>query len=180
MGSEDLPALETTPKTEAYQPVAALDRFIEQMGLMCESDNLPRIAGRVFGLFLIEGTSLSLVQIADRLGVSRASASTNTRMLAEIGVLERVGMPGDRQDYYQLAPNPYHRLLTGVVIRMKRAHAIFAEAAETWPADRPGAKRRVQELASFYRAAAESVDLLLQSLVRRAAPTNQLSQDDPL
>ena len=31
-----------------------LARFIEQMGLLCERDNPPRIAGRVLGLLVIE------------------------------------------------------------------------------------------------------------------------------
>lgn len=141
----------------------ALERFIEQMGLMCEADNLPRISGRIFGLFLIVGTSLSLGQVAERLQISRASASTNMRILANAGVLERVGVRNDRQDYYQLTPNPFLRLLTVFVTRMRRGAAFFAEAAETLHLERPDTSRRLRDMAALHRACGENFERLLGS-----------------
>ena len=40
---------------------------------MSQDRGEPRIAGRIFGLLLIEGQELSLQQISEQLGVSRAS-----------------------------------------------------------------------------------------------------------
>ena len=60
-----------------------------KMGLLCESDNLPRIAGRLFGLLILEDEAFSLRELADRLQVSRASVSTNARILTEMGLAER-------------------------------------------------------------------------------------------
>jgi DNA-binding transcriptional regulator GbsR (MarR family) len=140
---------------------AVLDRFVEQMGLLCEQDNLPRIAGRVLGLLVVEGGPFSLRELAERLQVSRASVSTNARMLADVGILERVSKPGDRQDYYQLAPQPYHRLLTSKVRALRYAASFVAEAEANLPAERADAKQRLKNLAAFYEAAASSISELV-------------------
>src|SRR5687767_1293747 len=80
-------------------------RFIERMGLFCEADGLPRIAGRIFGFLLLQPDECSLDDIADALGVSKASVSNDTRRLQQLGLLARVGRPGDRRDYYAVAPD---------------------------------------------------------------------------
>jgi DNA-binding transcriptional regulator GbsR (MarR family) len=82
-------------------------RFIERSGLIAEREGFPRIAGRIFGLLLISPTEMSLDEIATRLSVSRASVSTDARRLIDAGIIERVGRPGDRKDYYQIAPTHY-------------------------------------------------------------------------
>lgn len=76
----------STRDAVGVEPIA---RFVEQMGLICEADNPPRIAGRLFGLLIVEDGAYSLRQLADRLQVSRASVSTNARILTEIGIVER-------------------------------------------------------------------------------------------
>ena len=55
--------------------------FIERMGLAFESDGLPRIAGRIFGLLLLSEDCRSLDELAAELKVSKGSVSTNARLL---------------------------------------------------------------------------------------------------
>jgi DNA-binding transcriptional regulator GbsR (MarR family) len=76
--------------------------FIETMGLALESEGLPRIAGRIFGLLLVSAEARSLDELAAELQVSKASISTNARLLEHRGVLEQVSRPADRRDYYQI------------------------------------------------------------------------------
>ena len=132
------------------------------MGLISKYDNLPRIAGRILGLLIVEEGAFSLRELAETLQVSRGSVSTNARMLTEVGVIERVARPGDRQDYYQLAPNPFERMLTRMMEGLKQAVAIFDEAAASFPKDRGAAKVRLAEMAQFNRAAVESLADLIQ------------------
>ncbi len=77
-------------------------RLIERLGLEAERDGLPRIAGRILGFLMAAEEPASLEQIADALQVSRASVSTNCRLLEQIGAAEQVSLPGDRKDYYVL------------------------------------------------------------------------------
>lgn len=143
------------------------DRFIEQMGLLAQAENLPRIAGRILGLFLVEGRTFGLKELSERLQVSRASISTNARLLSQIGFLERAAVPGDRQDYYHLAPDPYSRLLKVLVARMSHAHDVIAHAAESMPPERGDARQRLCDFAAFYRAAAENVGRLVDRFTGR-------------
>lgn len=87
------------------------DRFVEQMGLVAEADGMPRIAGRVFGHLLLAERPCSLDELAGALGVSKASVSTDARLLSDRRLVERVSQPGDRRDYYQLAPDFFRRLI---------------------------------------------------------------------
>lgn len=140
-----------------------ISRFIEQMGLMCAMDRMPRIAGRVLGLLIVEDGPFSINEIAERLQVSRASVSTNARMLNAYGVIERVGKAGDRHDYYRLARDPLKQMLEGRIRAFRDAAEVFSDAAESFPADREDAKKRVLRMAAFHRAAADTVAQLLES-----------------
>lgn len=127
---------------------AVVEEFVERMGLVAEGEGLPRIAGRIMGL--IEGGPLSFAELAQRLEVSRASISTNTRFLERLGVIERVAQRGERRDYFQLATAPYVHLLQGSVDRMMKAHAVVVHARDRLSVTDEGMRRRLDELGAFY------------------------------
>jgi DNA-binding transcriptional regulator GbsR (MarR family) len=77
-----------------------LVRFMESMGMYFESFGIPRIGGRILGLLLIAHEPLSAERIASILKVSRASISTNFRILLTSGLAEKVTFPGDRTTYF--------------------------------------------------------------------------------
>ncbi len=79
-------------------------QFIERMGLAVERMGLTRTFGRLFGLLMVADRPLSLDEIVERLDVSKASVSTNARACEELGLARRVGVRGDRRDYYEIAP----------------------------------------------------------------------------
>lgn len=112
-----------------------IERFVERAGILWENDGFPRIAGRIFGLMLISEDSLSLDEIADSLGVSKASVSTDTRLLERLGFIERVSKPGDRRDYYQHTGNSFERVLTERVRRMRELEALI-ESGRDLPVNR--------------------------------------------
>ena len=97
------------------------ERFIEQMGVISQGDGLPRIAGRLMGLMIFDGRPYSFGELAIELQVSRGSISTNARTLEQVGVIERTSNPGDRQDYFQLADDPYVNILKGAMTRSRKA-----------------------------------------------------------
>lgn len=129
---------------------AAVEEFIERMGLIAEGDGLSRIAGRIMGLMIIDGGPLSFTELAEQLAVSRGSISTNTRFLEHLGVIERVALRGERQDYFQLATAPYVRLLQGSIDRAAKAHGVVAHARDQLSMTDEGTKRRLDELGAFY------------------------------
>lgn len=130
--------------------------FVERMGTLIQADGLPRIAGRIMGLMVIYGGPFSFSELVERLQVSRASVSTNSRLLERLGVIERTNMPGERQDYFKLRPQPYARMLRGYVERMHHARDVVWETQEALPPDYPDAHARLRELDAFYEALSES------------------------
>ncbi|MEP6763775.1 MAG: MarR family transcriptional regulator [Gemmatimonadaceae bacterium] len=106
------------------------DWFVARMGQSTEQDGFPKIAGQLFGLLLWSEEPCSIQQMADALGVSKASVSTDARRLLEHGVLERVPRDGDRRDYYQIAPDFFRRLLQHRLERWENAHDSVIEARE--------------------------------------------------
>lgn len=135
-----------------------VENFIEEMGLISQDDGKPRIAGRIYGLLFIEGGPRSLVEMAERLQVSRASVSTNARMLADAGLLRRTSQPGDRQDYYELAANPHRRILDSRSERMRKAADRIAEASTMFGDSNAEMGERVRRLARLYNQYASFID----------------------
>ena len=98
-------------------------RFIEQKGMEYQAEGLPRIAGKIVGLLIIEDGPFSFSKLAEGLQVSRGSISTNTRLLENIGLIDRISLPGQRGDFFQLAPRPYRSMLEGICARLDKALA---------------------------------------------------------
>ncbi|MBO9428261.1 MarR family transcriptional regulator [Sulfitobacter sp. R18_1] len=120
--------------------------FIEKIGLITQAEGLPRIAGRVFGMLVFDGEMVSFGEISERLQVSRASVSTSIRLLEERGMIKRVAKPGDRQDFFQLANNPYENMLKLV---RSRARTTKEDIAETI-AKLPDGAEQIERLAEFF------------------------------
>jgi DNA-binding transcriptional regulator GbsR (MarR family) len=97
----------------------ANDGFIEMMGRHFEEEGVPRIAGRLFGLLMLVERDSTLDELAETLKVSKGSVSSNARLLEDWGVAERVTRPGDRRDYYRIAPDMSERLVSRQIERMQ-------------------------------------------------------------
>ncbi len=134
----------------ATRDVSCLSAFVERAGCLCERDGLPRIAGRILGLLLVSPEPLALDTIAERLGVSRASVSTDARRLVEQGILERIGRPGDRKDYYQMAADSHVRSLEQRLATVRQFLGLLDEARRLPVADAT-VRDRLDETAGLYR-----------------------------
>ena len=144
---------------------AARERFIEGMGLALEEDRLPRIAGRLIGLLLLSPRPVRFDHLAQRLRVSRGSISTNTRLLENMGAIERVTRPGDRRDYFQINEAP--GLLQRVAERYRSRQAMAAEMKNALLPDEEGTgvvQDRLERLIRFYSILADSLDLVLTTM----------------
>ena len=135
-----------------------IDTFIEQMGMMTQQDGFPRIAGQILGYLIVEGEARSLGEITGALKISKGSASTNCRLLAERGAIERVGAIGSRQDSYRAVENPTENTLAGMAERFRQRAGVIEEAAAQFPDNRGDARERVCGLATFFRNSAQFLD----------------------
>jgi len=85
--------------------------FIEKIGVIVQSEGLPRIAGRVLAILLYDGERISFGQLAETLQVSRGGISSSVRLLETQRLIKRVAQPGERQDYFQIVPNAFSNLI---------------------------------------------------------------------
>ncbi|TXD37947.1 transcriptional regulator [Lujinxingia vulgaris] len=135
--------------------------FIERFGLIFEEDGAPRIAGRIFALALIEDRALTLDDMAEILQVSKASISTNTRLLDGMGLLERTTVPGDRHTYYRLAPDAFEVSLARARRRMVTVLEVLDDTLPGLPEDNPVAKRRLSKMQEWHRFLVDDMDAML-------------------
>ena len=138
--------------------------FIEKLGMSAQSDGLPRIAGRMMGFFVMYGGPFSFSELAEKLQISRGSVSTNARILLQLGVLDRTAKPGDRQDYYQLASQPYARMLEGYVYRMNGLGEMVGDVASALPASDQARQARLSQLKQFYSIAIKNTNNIIADL----------------
>lgn len=73
--------------------------FAEKLALIYERAGLPRMAGRILGWLLVgEESHPTLEELARDVHGSKASMSTMTRLLEQIGIVERLRRPGEKRD----------------------------------------------------------------------------------
>lgn len=128
-----------------------IEEFIERLGLITQADGMPRIAGRILGVLVLFDAPFSFSQLSEKLQVSRASISTNTRLLESLAMIERTTKPGERQDYFRLRKNPYDSLMRGIQTRMLYSQEVVEQTRQQLPDHWSGAQKRLQELEKFYK-----------------------------
>jgi DNA-binding transcriptional regulator GbsR (MarR family) len=154
---------------------AAADDLVERMGLLWEEEGLPRIAGRMIGFLLLQPDACSLDEMAESLGVSKASVSVDARRLERIGFVERVGRPGDRRDYYAIGADMLARVLTHKLEGVRRLQDAIASARRL-PGNAPAVRQRLTEFERHHGRVLSALEGLLADL--RVAPTHDSAPSD--
>ena len=138
------------------------DRFADRIGQMFEADGLPPIAGRIVGLLLLRDEPCSLDEVALELRVSKASVSTNARLLADQGVLERTSREGDRRDYYQVVPDLFPRMMAQRLGRWKRFAEAVGDVRRAVPRRSLAVRRRLAEYETAWTYMSGAIEQALE------------------
>ena len=140
-------------------------QLIERVGVLSETEGLPRIAGRIFGLLLVTPGECSLDDMAETLGVSKASISTDARRLEQYGIVVRTSRPGDRRDYYAIAPNALRESLEKKIRGMRLFLDILRDARELPDVDAE-VRDRIDEWEAWHVDAIEHMTTTLENATR--------------
>jgi DNA-binding transcriptional regulator GbsR (MarR family) len=126
-------------------------RFVEDLGIFFEDLGYPRMAGRIFAaLLLADPPDMSSADLAAFLSASSGSVSTMTRELIRLGMAERVGVPGQRRDYFRAAPSALPQVLRDRLGIVRRMHALMERGEELVHNPPPSVRRRLEELHESY------------------------------
>lgn len=132
--------------------------FVEAMGRHFEAEGVPRIGGRMFGFMLLRESPCSLDDLVSELDISKASASTNARLLEQWALIRQTSLPGDRRDYYAVIPDQT-RTLEFRLNRVRELAALFRAGAAGAP--HPDITRRLNSMARFNDEAIAALEPLL-------------------
>jgi DNA-binding transcriptional regulator GbsR (MarR family) len=145
--------------------------FIDTSGEMAERYGLTRVAGLLKGLLLLSPGPLSLDDMAERLEVSKASVSTNIRLLERWKAVRRVFNRGDRKNYYELRGDLWEIETEIVTTIMTDELGKFAEHLARWKGQlaetengdvegRAFLSKRLEEIDEYLDAARHVLQLL--------------------
>jgi len=146
------------------------NRFIETLGLISQTEGMPPISGRILGYLVLADDACSLTDIAEALDISKASASTNVRLLEAKGIARREGKRGSRQDHWAVDPQPQRSLLDTLALRFRKNAETIDEIAEDFRPDQAKQREKVEEFSNFYRQSADFMAEWASTLDAHAPP----------
>lgn len=121
--------------------------FVEEFGLALEQVGLPRMMGRIWGYLLIsEPPHQSAESMAQALQASRGSISTTTRSLMQMGLIDKVSLPGERRDYFRIRPGVWVDLLEQRAKIVSDWRKLAERGLAAMNSEDAEARRRLQEM----------------------------------
>ncbi|MEK6756221.1 MAG: MarR family transcriptional regulator [Bacteroidota bacterium] len=128
-----------------------LNQFIEEMGIVLEQLGVPRMAGKILGcLLLSREPEVSTDELVDQLQASRGSISTMTRFLIQRGLLDRVGRPAERRDYFRIRTGTWSNILRGRMGQIIEFHTLIERGMELVTPKNELPYKRLKEMHEFY------------------------------
>jgi DNA-binding transcriptional regulator GbsR (MarR family) len=127
------------------------EEFIEDMGIVLEHMGIARMAGKIFACLLLSRESeVSTDDLVQQLRASRGSISTMTRLLIQLGMVDRVGRSGERIDYFRTKPDTWTRILKVRMGQIIEFHTMIERALEIVTPEDTGPYNRLREMHEFY------------------------------
>ena len=140
-------------------------RLIEDVGMLFEDSGLPRMSGRVFGWLLTSSPQHQTAgEIAAGLGASKGSMSTMLRMLAQFGMVERFGVPGERSAFYRVKPAYWIGMMRAKMRFIRRFHELAERALGAVDGSDAERTRRLEETRDFYHAFEREITSMIERL----------------
>ncbi len=137
--------------------------FVEDFGLLFEESGHPRMAGRILGCLLIsDQPHLSTTEIAETLQASRGSLSTMTRFLLQMGLIERVGLPGRRLDYFRIKAGAWPQLVRHAVYELSALRKLAERGLELVEGKDSELKERLRDARDLFGFMEREYPLLIE------------------
>ena len=139
--------------------------FIEDMSLYFEQMGMPRMAGRVLGVLLIsDPPEQSLNDLCAVLQASKSALSTTTRLLAEMGLIERVSSARPREVAFRFKAGGWVVFMRMRLKLMASLHQIAEQGLELLKDEPPALRERLQEAHDMFSQIEEDLPVLLRRI----------------
>ena len=137
----------TSPSADARAAYAAT------VAQYWESVGFARAAGAILGhLMVCEPAAQTQAELASALGLSAGTVSTQVRTLMAATLVEKVRLPGERAQRYQLPEDVWLSLIGSETERIAGLRALVDAGAEVTPATRPDRIGALDTVVAFFEA----------------------------
>jgi DNA-binding transcriptional regulator GbsR (MarR family) len=102
-------------------------RLIEAGGRASQDLGTGRITGQILVYLYLQENECSLDDIAEDLGLSKASISIAVRKLEQLGLVRNIWRSGDKRKYYRSAENIAKALQQGILLLLHQKIQIFGD-----------------------------------------------------
>ena len=157
------------------------DSMLDGLGQLADYFGFNKVLGQLYGTLLLSAEPLSLDDMMSRLGISKASVSTNMRSLEHMGMVRQVWVRGGsgRRKYYQAETDFWQiftTIMSGREMRdMERALSVMEEnrqrisnSIDDFPADQQILARlyldRIAQMQALFRFASLIVNSILNQV----------------
>ncbi len=136
---------------DTEQKQLELQRFTEDMGLFFENLGLSRIAGKILGWLLIcNPPHQTMYNLVEAVHASKASISNNTRLLIQMGFIERISLPGYRPDHYRIKSGAWIELTKRRSTQITTFRQLAERGLELLGTENPELQTRLAEMRELY------------------------------
>lgn len=154
----------------------ARTRFIDDLGEVLASWNLPRATGRIYGALLLRAEPATFDELRAELSLSAGAVSTGVRELVSWGLARTIPQPGSRRLLIEAAGG-FEQLLAASHIRT-RAFIDVLRAGEPL-VEGPQAAARLDDVAGLFEAYVDAGERMLQARLTASRPATAPSRRAP-
>ena len=143
---------------------AKVQQFVEEVGIVFEQTGLPRMAGRIFGWLLLSNPPhQSTEEVTEALMASKGSISSMTRLLMQIGLIERFCLPGVRHNYFRIRADAWHHLIGhGLEDEIKMMRQVAEHGIELMSDKTPLSQKWLEEMRDIYVFLEKELPILME------------------
>jgi len=142
--------------------------FIEDISLYLEQMGLPRMAGRILGVLLIANPpEQSIPALCQILRASKSAVSTSTRLLLEMGLIERAPAPLPRQIAFRFKTGGWTAFVRMQLKLMAMLHQVAEQGLEVLRDEPAELRERLQEAHDMFSRIEEEMPALLEHIEKQ-------------
>ncbi|MCJ7736438.1 MAG: MarR family transcriptional regulator [Anaerolineae bacterium] len=139
--------------------------FIEDISLYFEQMGVPRMAGRILGVLLVSNPpEQSLIDLCETLQASKSALSTATRLLTEMGLIERVPSAKPREVAFRFKPGGWVVFMRMRLSLMASLHQIAEWGLEVLKDEPLELHERLQEAHDMFSLIEQELPALLSRI----------------
>lgn len=146
--------------------------IMDKFGIYFDEVGLSKTYGRLFGFFMTTNEPVSMNQLVEKLQISKSTASVEIRRLLSMGAIEKVLLPNNRADFYQLKKNIWVQNLEQKKRDIKKLQSIIKEIPEQQLED----LNHLKEMANYCLFIESELEEIVQKYITYTNKKHELKQ----